>query len=123
MAERTGDSDMREGVPPIHGFYSPFDPDHCIQLQQRNGGRRRVEVGSLKYPWRQGVGINLETDRQCGDRAHAALYDLVNPERIGPKALVTKGVEPKGLLTLGEVGGGRLVGAVITTGQKGGQKD
>ena len=71
MAKRAGHADPRQHVLAIDGFDRTLEADHRVQLQQRHRGVGAFQIdepvlNALHDRRRQGFGINLQTDRQCG---------------------------------------------------------
>ena len=80
----------------------PFDdlglePDDRVELEQRHGRRGVLEIDFVEDAGRQRVGVDLETDRERGQRVDGALDDFVEAKGVGPEALVAEGVEAEDL--------------------------
>jgi hypothetical protein len=81
--------------------HARLDADHRIEFQQRGGRRRIAEVRAGEDARRQCIGIDLEADREGGDRIDL-LHDLVHAQAIGPQLLVAEGVVAEDLPAPGD---------------------
>ena len=110
MAEGALDADRRD----LATLVEPAgDADHRVELQQRQRGRRIVEIDlapleQLAQPARERVEVDLEPDaerhRRADTRTDAAVLRagncLVEVQLAAPEVLVAEGVEPEDLLSL-----------------------
>src|SRR5215204_7793950 len=96
MAEGARDPDRLE----LGARDPPDQADDRVELDQLHRGGGTIQVARDEEVRRQCRGVHLETDGECGRRAHRRLDDLVQAQGVGPELLVAERVEPKDLLAL-----------------------